>query len=211
MKNCPYCWEKIQNEAKKCRFCWEWIDSKYNTKTKKSQSESKNRDTSERAKTNKTSSHGWLLLRIWDNFFSKNIDVNSAILTAFWWSIVSIGITLIYILANGGWTTNWWSSLWDVVFMSLLAWGIYKKNRACAIGIFIYFLIGKIYQINLGSLNWVGVIVWLVFLSIFFLGIRWTLRYHKEMWSEKLDTREIVAIVLICIALILMMIWLSAS
>lgn len=26
MKTCPYCWEKIQNIAKKCKFCWEWIE-----------------------------------------------------------------------------------------------------------------------------------------------------------------------------------------
>ena len=26
MKQCPYCWEQIQNEAKKCRHCWEWLE-----------------------------------------------------------------------------------------------------------------------------------------------------------------------------------------
>lgn len=26
MKTCPYCWEKIQDLAKKCRFCWEFLE-----------------------------------------------------------------------------------------------------------------------------------------------------------------------------------------
>jgi len=28
MKNCPYCWEKIQNSAKKCKWCKERLDEK---------------------------------------------------------------------------------------------------------------------------------------------------------------------------------------
>ena len=34
MKACPYCWEKIQNIAKKCRYCWEWLEEKENTEKK---------------------------------------------------------------------------------------------------------------------------------------------------------------------------------
>lgn len=26
MKTCSYCWEGIQDQAKKCRYCWEWIN-----------------------------------------------------------------------------------------------------------------------------------------------------------------------------------------
>ena len=27
MKTCPYCWEKIQDVAKKCRYCWERVNN----------------------------------------------------------------------------------------------------------------------------------------------------------------------------------------
>ena len=28
MKQCPHCWEEIQNSAKKCRYCWEFLYEK---------------------------------------------------------------------------------------------------------------------------------------------------------------------------------------
>lgn len=34
MKLCPYCWEMIQNVAKKCRYCWEWLKDEKEAKVK---------------------------------------------------------------------------------------------------------------------------------------------------------------------------------
>lgn len=42
MKICPYCWENIQNSAKKCRYCWEWLNDNQ-TKEKNSTSLSKSK------------------------------------------------------------------------------------------------------------------------------------------------------------------------
>ena len=32
MKICPYCWEEIQNSAKKCRYCWEFLPNETSIK-----------------------------------------------------------------------------------------------------------------------------------------------------------------------------------
>ena len=32
MKTCPFCWEEIQDVAKKCRYCWEWFDDEETSK-----------------------------------------------------------------------------------------------------------------------------------------------------------------------------------
>jgi hypothetical protein len=41
MKACPYCWEKIQNVAKKCRFCWEFLEWEKKSEIKNSSDKSK--------------------------------------------------------------------------------------------------------------------------------------------------------------------------
>ena len=42
MKKCPFCWEKIQSEARKCRHCWEWLDFQKNEKIYTSRTDSIN-------------------------------------------------------------------------------------------------------------------------------------------------------------------------
>ena len=210
MQKCPYCWEKIQDLAKKCRFCWEWLEekkTKSKIKTERIQLHRPKAQIKAEGEVKHKKSNDWLFLQICNNFFSSNFNANEAILTAFRSSIISIALTFIFIAS---WSIAG-SNLWDILLMSLLTLGLYKRNRVCAMALFLFFLLGKINQINHWTLSWAGIIIWLVFLSMFFMGIKWTLRYHVETGNVTLDTREIVAILILFPILILLGIWFFAS
>jgi hypothetical protein len=66
----------------------------------------------------------------------------------------------------------------DVVLIFGLAYGIYRKNRVCAVIMFIYFIISKIYMlVTVGGLA--GLPLAILFAYFFFQGIRGTFAYHK--------------------------------
>jgi hypothetical protein len=72
-------------------------------------------------------------------------------------------------------------SLVDAFIIFSMAYGIYKKSRLCAVLMFEYFLLSKLFimstssQINLGA-----IIVGSIFLYFLFQGIRGTFAHHKN-------------------------------
>jgi serine/threonine-protein kinase len=66
----------------------------------------------------------------------------------------------------------------DVALIFGLAYGIYRKNRACAVIMFVYFIISKIYMFIIGG-GVAGLPLAIVFAYFFFQGIRGTFAYHS--------------------------------
>jgi len=75
----------------------------------------------------------------------------------------------------------------DVALVFGLAYGIYRKNRVCAVIMFVYFVISKIYMMfTVGGLA--GLPLAILFSYFFFQGIRGTFAYHKLKGSTPSPT-----------------------
>lgn len=72
----------------------------------------------------------------------------------------------------------------DVVFLLGLAFGVYKKSRVCAVILFIYFILSKIYMLNNYEFNLMAYITAIIFAIGFFQGMRGTIYYHKNKKIE---------------------------
>ena len=71
-------------------------------------------------------------------------------------------------------------SLIDVVIIFTMAYGIYKKSRLCAVLMFEYFLLSKIFIMSISSQISLGaIIIGSIFLYFLFQGVRGTFTYHK--------------------------------
>ncbi|RJR20919.1 MAG: hypothetical protein C4581_02665 [Nitrospiraceae bacterium] len=79
------------------------------------------------------------------------------------------GLTLINLL-----------SLLDAAFIFSMAYGIYRKSRICAVLMFEYFLLSKIFSLSVSAHISSGVIViGMIFLFFLYQGITGTYAYHK--------------------------------
>ncbi len=76
----------------------------------------------------------------------------------------------------------------DVILLAGLTLGIYRKSRACAVVMFVYFVFCKYIQwstqIRLSQVNFAGVIMGLIFLYYYFQGVRGTFAYQKLKKEE---------------------------
>ena len=103
-------------------------------------------------------------------------------------ALVSAGITVVlnFLQIDAG-DVNLFSDpvvLYDVIIILLLAFGIYKKSRVCAIAMLTYFIIGKIFQfyeyasygIETGPTTY---LVAVVFIYFYFQAVRGTIAFHK--------------------------------
>jgi len=111
------------------------------------------------------------------------VPVNIAKMIRSGWTagLISMGITLIFVLWSFVGTPIMGIDAWalvDVGLMAGLTYGVYRKSRTCAVLLLAFFVIGKIYMwVQAGSLN--GVIMAVIFTWYFFQGASGTFLYHR--------------------------------
>ncbi|OSA97905.1 UNVERIFIED_ORG: hypothetical protein B2H98_06645 [Clostridium botulinum] len=81
-------------------------------------------------------------------------------------------------------------SLIDAILVLALSFGIKKKSRICAIGLFVYFILGKIDMIASGANISRSIIGIIIFGTCYFQGVRGTIYYHKNIKNDK-DLNEL--------------------
>ena len=106
---------------------------------------------------------------------------NRAIKSAWIVAAISAGLTLIFAIT--GLFGLDLSALWIVIVVLGLAFGVYKRNRACAVILFVYWVVGAIWEITVSGL--IGSLpLRIVFAILFFWGIRGTFAYHRLAKAE---------------------------
>ncbi|WP_019500964.1 serine/threonine-protein kinase [Pseudanabaena sp. PCC 6802] len=70
-------------------------------------------------------------------------------------------------------------NLIDILLIFGLAFGVYQKNRICAVALFAYFVFGKLLQLFTNQLPIAALILALVFGYFYFEGMRGTFSYYK--------------------------------
>ncbi len=108
-------------------------------------------------------------------------EAKTAIRIAWKMSLISVGVTvsLTFIYATGGTLAmvDWWNWV-DIVLMLALTYGLYKKHRASAVTLFVYYVVGKIYVwIFFGV--FIGIPIAAIFAYFFFRGIQGVFAYHR--------------------------------
>jgi len=99
-------------------------------------------------------------------------------------SLITLLGIIISVLGNNNFLGSSLYDLIDVVFLLGIAFGVYKKSRVCAVILFIYFALSKIYMLSSGMSNIGGLMVSIAFGTCFFQGIRGTIHYHKNKKIE---------------------------
>lgn len=117
-------------------------------------------------------------------------QANASIRIAWKMALVSIFITIMLTLvyASGGSfaQVDWWNWL-DIVLMLALAYGVFKKNRASAVTLFVYYVVGKIYVWIVYGV-FLGIPIAAVFAYFFFRGIQGVFAYHRLAKGNEEDT-----------------------
>jgi serine/threonine-protein kinase len=96
-------------------------------------------------------------------------------------AVISGCITLVVTLVAMSGTDILGFSAWELIDVALifgLAFGIYKKSRACAVIMFVYFIASKI-LLMMQTGRPTGVPLAIIFAYYFWQGIAGTFAYHK--------------------------------
>ncbi len=117
-------------------------------------------------------------------------QANTSIRIAWKMSLVSILVTVMLTLvyASGGslLQVDWWNWV-DIVLMLALTYGVYKKHRASAVTLFVYYVVGKIYVWIFYGV-FLGIPIAAVFAYFFFRGVQGVFAYHRLANEYEEDT-----------------------
>jgi serine/threonine-protein kinase len=108
-------------------------------------------------------------------------DIRKKIKSAWVAAAISGSITLVVTLISMSGTDILGFSAWELIDVGLifgLAFGIYRKSRACAVVMLSYFIISKIIlMVESGKPS--GVVLSIIFIYYFWQGVSGTFAYHK--------------------------------
>lgn len=134
-----------------------------------------------------------VLSRAWGyvkGILAVDIDRAESKIKGAWMAGVASGtVTLVFTIV--AMRRNVWgftiSNMGDVLLVFTLAFGIYRRNRACAIFMVVYFLVAKVLiwmrlaqMTDIPKTVWVGYLLFtMLFCYFFFEGIRGTFAWHR--------------------------------
>lgn len=184
MKNCPFCWEKIQDIAKKCRFCGEWLQewNKEEVKIEK------------KVEKIKISGELWL----WKRIVANIIDI---IATYIFWIWFIINIYLYYSASTTIWLKIFWSQIIDKKTKEIPNGGsltkrFFTKYFWLFLGVFIILFIINLLMPVIMSVNPGAIALLIIVYLIWFWGFLYYLGnyYNKNntFWREKSSNTEII-------------------
>ena len=102
---------------------------------------------------------------------------------------ITLVVTLVSIAGNPMLGFNA-ASFIDVGLIVALTFGIWRRSRACAVLMLIYFLISKFLLLRQGF-NPVGIVIAVGFAWLYVQGVRGTFEYHRlrRLWRAEQDRR----------------------
>ncbi len=118
-------------------------------------------------------------------------EINAKIKGAWTAGLVCMGITVLFIglgmfISELGNIVDAWALI-DVAILGALTYGVYRRSRASAVLLFLFYLVEKIFMWSQsGKPN--GIVLALVFFYLFGRGIQGTFEYHS--WKKEMQAGD---------------------